>query len=193
MNFKLYRAATAGSGAGANMLKMRRRELPGGIPPPTKTELKRQAQAVQDLADRLIDAPADVVAGLDLPQKLADAITLARRITSRAALLRQRQFVAKLMRGIDPEPVRVALAAGANAARQEAARFRRAERWRDRLVEEGQAAIAEFAAEFATDSGELQKLVAAALAERRSGRTAGAARRLFRRVRDILEQRAPPA
>lgn len=175
------------------MLKMRRRELPGGIPPPTKTELKRQAQAVQDLADRLIDAPADVVAGLDLPQKLADAITLARRITSRAALLRQRQFVAKLMRGIDAEPVRVALAAGANAARQEAARFRRAERWRDRLVEEGQAAIAEFAAEFAADSGELQKLVAAALAERRSGRAAGAARRLFRRVRDILEQHAPPA
>ena len=29
---------------------MRRRELPGGIPPPTKTELKRQARAVQDLA-----------------------------------------------------------------------------------------------------------------------------------------------
>ena len=175
------------------MLKMRRRELPGGIPPPTKTELKRQAQAVQDLADRLIDAPLDVVAGLDLPQKLADAIALARRITSRAAQLRQRQFVAKLMRGIDPEPVRAALAAGANAARQEAARFRRAERWRDRLVEEGQAAIAEFAAEFAADSGELQGLVMAALAERRSGRAAGAARRLFRRVRDILEQRAPPA
>src|SRR5688500_18324606 len=116
------------------MLKMRRRELPGGIPPPTKTELKRQAQAVQDLADRLIDAPADVIAGLDLPQKLADAVELARRITSRAALLRQRQFVAKLMRGIDPETVRAALAAEADAARQEAARFRRAERWRDRLV-----------------------------------------------------------
>ena len=32
---------------------MRRRELPGGIPPPTKGELKRQAQVVQDLANRL--------------------------------------------------------------------------------------------------------------------------------------------
>ncbi|MGH8203584.1 MAG: ribosome biogenesis factor YjgA [Steroidobacteraceae bacterium] len=192
MNFAFYRAVPAGIGADANMPKMRRRELPGGTPPPTKTELKRQARAVQDLADRLIDAPADVVAGLDLPQKLADAITLARRIRSRAALLRQRQFVAKLMRGIDPEPVRAALAAQADAARQEAARFRRAERWRDRLVEEGQAAIAEFAAEFAADSGELQGLVATALAERRSGKAAGAGRRLFRRVRDILEQRAAP-
>jgi ribosome-associated protein len=65
---------------------MRRRELPGGLPPPTKGELKRQALAVQDLADRLIDAPESVAAGIDLPEKLADAIALARRITSHAAL-----------------------------------------------------------------------------------------------------------
>ena len=83
---------------------MRRRELPGGIPPPTKGELKRQAQAVQDLANRLIDAPAELVDGLDLPDKLADAVALARRIKAGGALVRQKQFVAKLMRGIDLEP-----------------------------------------------------------------------------------------
>ena len=116
---------------------MRRRELPGGIPPPTKGELKRQALAVQELANRLIDAPESVGAGLELPEKLTDAIALARRITSHAALLRQRQFVGKLMRGIDPEPIRAALEARDGAAHQDAARFRRAERWRDRLVDGG--------------------------------------------------------
>jgi len=166
---------------------MRRRELPGGIPPPTKTELKRQAHAVQDLADRLIDAPTSVFAGLDLPEKLVDAIALARRITSRAALLRQRQFVAKLMRGIDPEPIRAALDSAADAARQDAARFRRAERWRDRLVAGGEPAIAEFAAERpAVDRQEIARLVSAAVAERKSGTAAGAGRRLFRRVQDAL-------
>ena len=166
---------------------MRRRELPGGIPPPTKTELKRRAQAVQDLADRLIDAPADLVTALDLPEKLKDAIALARRITSRAALIRQRQFVAKLMRGIDPEPVRTTLDARADSARQEAARFRRAERWRDRLVGGGSTAIAEFAAEYPDiDRQELARLVGAALSERKDGRPAGAGRKLFRRVQDAL-------
>lgn len=166
---------------------MRRRELPGGIPPPTKGELKRQALAVQDLADRLIDAPEIVLAGLDLPEKLADAVELARRITSHAALVRQRQFVAKLMRGIDPEPVRAALEAQADAARQDAARFRRAERWRDRLVDGGQAAVAEFTAEYpAVDGAELARLVAAAVAERRDGRSPGAGRKLFRFVQGAL-------
>jgi ribosome-associated protein len=165
---------------------MRRRELPGGIAPPTKTELKRQAQAVQALADRLIAAPAELVDRLGLPDKLADAIALARRIPGGGALVRQRQFVAKLMRGLDLEPVRAELDAHADAARLDAARFRRAERWRDRLVEGGQADLAEFVAGFPVDRAELARLVAAARAERSDGKSAGAGRRLFRRVQEAL-------
>jgi ribosome-associated protein len=162
---------------------MRRRQLPGEPPPPTKTELKRQAHAVQALADRLIEAPESLVAGLDLPEKLADAIALARRITSHGALLRQRQFVAKLMRGIDPEPIRAALDADAQAARQEAAQFKRAERWRDRLAA-GDAAEQElFLEEFpAADRAELARLAAQAAIERRAGQAGGAGRELFRWV-----------
>lgn len=166
---------------------MRRRQLPGEPPPPTKSELKRQARDVQDLADRLIEAPESLVSGLNLPEKLADAVALARRITSHGALLRQRQFVGKLMRGVDPEPIRIALEADAVTARQEAAQFRRAERWRDRLVNEREAAIQEFVAEFpATDRAELSRLVAAATADRGAGKPVAAARELFRWVRARL-------
>jgi ribosome-associated protein len=166
---------------------MRRRELPGGIPPPTKGELKRQAQGVQDLANRLIDAPEGVADGLDLPEKLADAIELARRITSYAARVRQRQFVAKLMRGIDPAPLAAALDARADAARLEAARFKRAERWRDRLITGGDGALAEFTAEHpAANRAELVKLITAAIAERQGDRAAGAGRKLFRFVQGAL-------
>jgi ribosome-associated protein len=166
---------------------MRRRELPGGIAPPTKTELKRQAHAVQELADRLIASPDDVVSGIGLPDKLSDAIALARRIPGGGALVRQRQFVAKLMRGLDLDPVRAALDAAADAARLDAARFRRAERWRDRLVEGGDAAMAEFAAEFSAERSALARLVAAAVAEQRSGKPAGAGRKLFRHVQLVLD------
>lgn len=170
---------------------MRRRELPGGIAPPTKTELKRQAQAVQDLADRLIDAPDGVVEGLDLPEKLADAIALARRITSHAARVRQRQFVAKLMRAVEPAPIEAALGARADADRLEAARFKRAERWRDRIVAGGADALAEFAAENPeADRAQLRKLATAAVAERKAGHPAGAGRRLFRFVQDALAAEA---
>jgi ribosome-associated protein len=165
---------------------MRRRELPGGVPPPTKSELKRQAQAVQELADRLVSAPADLVDGLALPDKLADAIALARRIPTGGALSRQRQFVAKLMRGLDLEPMQAALDSHADVARLDAARFRRAERWRDRLVEVGESAVAEFVVEFSTDRDELARLVASAQEERRGGKATGAGRRLFRRVQEVL-------
>jgi ribosome-associated protein len=166
---------------------MRRRELPGGIAPPTKTELKRQAHAIQDLADRLVDAPAELVAGLGLPDKLADAVELARRIPGGGALVRQRQFVAKLLRGLDPAPIRAALDARDDVARLDAARFRRAERWRDRLVQGGADELAEFVAEFPAGREALPDLVAAAIAERRAGRSAMAGRELFRRIRDLLE------
>lgn len=171
---------------------MRRRQLPGEPPPPTKTELKRQAQEVQDLADRLIAAPGELVAGLALPDKIADALALARRITSHGARLRQRLFVAKLLRGVDPGPIRAALAADADTARITAARFRRAERWRDRLVAGEAATVQDFLTEFPQAARpELERLAAAAIAERRTGRPAGAGRALFIWVRQELARRDP--
>jgi ribosome-associated protein len=166
---------------------MRRRELPGGVAPPTKTELKRRAREVQDLADQLCDAPEEFTGTLRLPDKLADALALARRIPGGGALVRQRQYVAKLLRGLDLDPLRAAVDARDRATRLEAARFRRAERWRDRLVSEGDPALAEFVAEFPAARGTLAGLVDAAVAERQGGRSAGAGRELFRRIRDLLD------
>lgn len=167
---------------------MRRRQLPGEPPPPTKGELKRKAQTLQALGEQLIEAPEELVAGLNLPEKLYDAIALARRITSYGALVRQKLFVGKLMRSVDPEPIRVALEAVGTATRLDAMRFKRAERWRDRLVLEGQAGIEEFLAEFpAADRAELSRLAHSAAAEHSTGKPAGAGRELFRWVRERLD------
>lgn len=172
---------------------MRRRQHPGEPPPPTKTGLKRQAHAMQELADRLIGAPDDALAGLELPEKLADAVALARRITSHGAKLRQRQYVGKLLRAVDPQPIRVALDSASAAARIAALRFKRAERWRDRLSREGAAAVREFATEHPQAAlDELQRLAAAAAAERAAGTPAGAGRALFHWIRDHLGRLDPP-
>jgi ribosome-associated protein len=165
---------------------MRRRQLPGEPPPPTKGELKRQAQTLQALGEQLIEAPEELVAGLDLPEKLRDAIELARRITSHGALVRQKLYVGKLLRRVDPEPIRAALEAVSATARLETMRFKRAERWRDRLVLEGSVAIVEFVAEFPqADRAVLSRLTAAAIAEHAGGKSTGAKRELFRWVREL--------
>ncbi len=79
--------------------------------PPSKSARKREAHALQKLGEELIAMrPADLDR-LPLPENLKDAIDEARRLTSRAALARQRQYVGKLMREVDVEPVRAALAA----------------------------------------------------------------------------------
>ena len=145
---------------------MRRRQLPGEPPPPTKGELKRQAQTLQALGEQLIEAPEELVAGLDLPEKLRDAIELARRITSHGALVRQKLFVGKLMRDVDPDPIRAALASVAETARLATMRFKRAERWRDRLVQEGEAHWPNSSRNSRGRSCGLSRLVAAAAAER---------------------------
>lgn len=153
---------------------MRRREIPGEPPPPTKGELKRRAESLQDLGEALIDAPDGLLDGLDLPEKLRDAIDLARRITSRAALVRQRQYIGKLMRRIDDAPIRAALQAAEDRHRLDARRFRLVERWRDRLVAEGEPAVEALLAERPDlDPDELRRLTDAA-------RAGGSARALFR-------------
>jgi ribosome-associated protein len=162
---------------------MRRRQLPGEPEPPSKEELKRQAQAVQALADRLVAAPEATIAALDLPERLDDAVMLARRIRGGGALVRQKQFVAKLMRGMDLEPIRAALQDQEAEHLLDARLFREVERWRDRILEEGPPAVEAIAAAHPVlATGEFRRLAAAAREERRMGRSRGSARELFRAI-----------
>ena len=76
---------------------------------PSKSARKRAAHALQKLGERLIALKEVELAALNLPETLADAVREARRISSRAGGARQRQYIGRLMREIDPEPIRAAL------------------------------------------------------------------------------------
>ena len=82
---------------------------------PSKSARKRTALAAQDLGARLIGLRDAELLALDLPEALLEAILEARRLTSRAALARQRQFIGKLMRRIDTAGIEAALARQARA------------------------------------------------------------------------------
>ena len=169
---------------------MRRRQLPGEPQPPTKGELKRHAQSVQQLADRLVETPDAMLEELALPEALRDAVLLARRIGSRPALLRQKQYVAKLLRRIDVEPIRAALEAAASERQRETRRFRYVERWRERILDEGDAAVAALVSECpALDTADFRALAA----EARRSHGAGAAQRASRELFRALNRALPPA
>ena len=112
---------------------------------PSKSARKRAAHAAQDLGEALVRLSDAELSALELPEALREALRAARRIASRAALARQRQYIGKLMRQVDPEPIRAALAARSERHARDTERFRRIENWRERLISEGEAALAELA------------------------------------------------
>jgi len=154
---------------------------------PSKSARKRAAHAAQDLGEQLLALPDEELAALGIPEELAAALQEARRITSRAGLARQRQYIGKLMRALDPQPLRAALAARGAVSAQEAERFRRVEAWRERLIGDDPAALAELAREYPQiDTQEWTRRIGAARAERARGGHTGAARELFRALRALL-------
>jgi ribosome-associated protein len=107
---------------------------------PSKSMRKREAASAQDLGTRLIALKESELAALDLPETLYDAIMLAKRITSRGGLARQRQYIGKLMRDIDPAPIEAALSEESRVSAQDAEKHKRIEAWRARLLTEGEGA-----------------------------------------------------
>jgi ribosome-associated protein len=154
----------------------------------SKSERKRQSTDLQALGEALIHLPDNEFEALPLPENLRDAVLLARRITKHGGLYRQKQYIGKLMRRIDAEPIRAAIAARRDHERLAALRFRRIEQWRDRLIAEGPEAIDVLRAETSAslDVPVLSALIQRARHERDSGEPLQAARELFRVLRDSL-------
>jgi ribosome-associated protein len=76
---------------------------------PSKSARKREYLALQKLGEELLTVKESDLQSMDLDEDLLAAIHDARHIKSHGALRRQKQFIGKLMRGIDPEPIRAAL------------------------------------------------------------------------------------
>jgi len=156
---------------------------------PSKSMRKREAAAAQDLGTRLIALKESELAALELPETLHDAILLAKRITSRGGLARQRQYIGKLMRELDPAPIEAALTAESRMSALEAEQHKRIEAWRLRLLTEGPAALDDLVKwRPGADRKALQALISKATSERvDSGSRDGASRELFRSIRTLFD------
>ncbi len=159
---------------------------------PSRSQQRREALDVLALAGTLAELEPGRLAKLPVPEHLLPHIADARRISSHIAHKRQLAFLAKQMRREDDEvldAIRDALDAGGEAARQETALLHRAEAWRERLLAEGDAALAELIAQHpSADRQQLRQLVRNALDERARNKPPRAFRELFKLLREVLAQ-----
>jgi ribosome-associated protein len=153
----------------------------------SKSARKREAASLQELGVQLSALPDQEIKALGLPDSLFVALRDLRRLPSHGAQVRQRQYIGKLMRTIDPEPVLAKLAERKRRHDQEIRHFQQIERWRDRLLSEPETGIPEFIAAFPkADEALLHRLLDKAARERLEQRSPVGARELFAFLRELL-------
>jgi ribosome-associated protein len=157
---------------------------------PSRSEQRRAALDVLALGQQLVGLSAAQLARLPIPEDLLPHITETQRITSHVAHKRQLAFLAKQMRREDDatlDAIRDALDAGGEAARRETAQLHRVEEWRDRLMNDGDVALADLLTVHPeADRQHLRQLVRNAIEERNRNKAPHAFRELFRELRELL-------
>ncbi len=133
---------------------------------PSKTQRKQAMEELQSLGEALVGLPADRLKKIDLPDDLREAIAAAQRMTRLdEAKRRQMQYIGRLMRSAEIEPLRAALADARGESASETARLHRLERLRSELLED-EKKIQEIAALYpAIDLQHLRSLRRAAIKE----------------------------
>ena len=160
----------------------------------SKSHFKREAEALQNLGEELVALTAAQLAKVPLDDALLASIELAQRLANkREAKRRQLQYIGKLMRSRDPEPIRRALDRIKQRTIEANARFARLERLRDQLVDGGDAALSN-AFELYPDADRQQLRTLVRQSHKKDGSIdTTAARALFRYLRTLDEQQLAAA
>jgi ribosome-associated protein len=155
--------------------------------PPSKSQRKRESSALQDLGKALVKLPTDRVRKLDLPEALRAAVLEAQRINSHGALRRQMQYIGRLMRDVDAEPIVAQLDAIRGASDSAKAEFHALERWRERLLADDGALTDWLAIHPQADAQQLRQLIRNARREATEGKPPRASRALFRMLAEAKD------
>jgi len=159
------------------------------VPPVSKTQRKKEMHELQSLGAELVELAESQIAALGIPDRLREAVLAAKRIKSHEAKRRQLQYIGRLMRDVDAAPIRERLDALIGHSAQEAARHRRLEALREKLLADDNALTAYVADHAGADLQALRTLIRNARREQKDGRPPRAFRELFR----LLKAFEPPS
>ena len=154
---------------------------------PSKSQKKREADALQLLGKQLIDLDESILNKMPLGQELSLAILAAKRISSHGALRRQIQYIGKLMRTSDHHAIAAAFAEHQTTTSDQSAQLHFTELWRDKLIEGGAGALTEFIETFKPDDiQQLRQLIKKAQSNQNEAQLKATRKILFRFIRPYL-------
>jgi len=159
----------------------------------SRSQRKREVEALQKLGERLVALPPDVLRRFPLSPDLRVAVRDARTCRKHEARRRQMQYIGVLMRRIDPAPIREAFERLEQGHDLRTQAFHEVETWGDEIMAGSDELLDELADRFpGADRRHLHRLALNARRERDEGGPPKAARALFRYLRDLREQEETP-
>ena len=153
---------------------------------PSKSRRKADAHALQTLGAELVALNRSQLAQVEMPESLREAVQAAQRISAHEGRRRQLQFIGKLMRNVDPAPIRTKIDGWKTISVEETVRLHLIERWRDQLLEDP-LALQSFAGEYPqANLQQLRTLIRNTQREREQNKPPKNYRLMFQLLREII-------
>lgn len=154
---------------------------------PNKSQIKRDIALLHDLAEEIVALSAVQISELGLPLDVYEAVKEAASISQRGARKRQLKYLTGLLRKVDVESIKSALAKMKNQSALATKEHHLLERWRDRLLAEGDLALSELIQEKPeTDRQELRQLIRNAKKEIASEKPPKASRMIYQYLKSLF-------
>jgi ribosome-associated protein len=154
----------------------------------SKSQLKRDSQALQDMGGQLVEMPEGQLSKFNLPENLKDAIYEARRLKNREGKRRQLQYIGKLMRTADISFIQETLDKMDHQSQTYRQHFQQLENWRERIINEGTSAIEALIEKYPqADRQQLRNLQRQASRELSQKKSPTAGRKIFAYLRELSE------
>ncbi|MYM25564.1 DUF615 domain-containing protein [Duganella sp. FT135W] len=155
---------------------------------PSKSEAKRQSNALQKMGETLVDAPRDRVKRVPMPEDVLDAILMCQTITNHEGRRRQMQFVGKKMRTLDETEIgliQAAIDGWKGASKAETSAMHALERRRDKLLADDNALTALLSEAPHLDVQHLRTLIRNARKEQAENKPPKAYREIFQILKQL--------
>lgn len=157
----------------------------------SKSDIKKEMHALQDLGVELLDVPVNVYKKFPIPEELDEAIQVYRKITSNNAKKRQRGYIGRIMRSLDPAPIENALQEWKDGNKKLAREFHRLEQVREELLEGSQQAINDVMELYPDcDRQQLMQLIRSAQKEAKENSPPKSFKKLFQFLKALAQQSA---
>ena len=157
----------------------------------SKSQRKRDAEAAQQLGKDILGLSQEAQNSMELPESLSKALDDARRIKKNSALKRQLQYIGKLMRTIELEPIKEQYLKLTNHYDKDIKILHSLEKWRDRLLTEGDKALEDLVNEAPTaDRQHLRQLIRQSAKETQLNKPPKSAREIFKYLKTLLGEQA---